>query len=614
MPTAIESTALDFTNIKNNLKTFLASKPEFADFNFEAAGISNLLDVLAYNTHYNGLTANFALNESFLNTAQLRSSVVSHAQTLGYQPRSKTAALAQVNLSLNLAGVANRPTQITLPSGRTFTSAIAGTTYTFQTIRAHYATDDGNGTYVFADTDGDTTVKIYEGTEKTKTFFVGETSERQIYMIPDTTLDTATVQVLAYANPSTTDFVTYLDVQEAVRVTADSQFYQIVEAPNGEYELNFGDGISFGKAPDVGSVIRVTYLSTLGPEANGGTTFTPTADVTVNAVNYPLTVVTTSASAGGAVRQSLESIRTNAPIAFSSQQRLVTAEDYKAQILAKFSNVEDCISWGGQDNVPANYGNVYVSLKFADNVTTSQQTTVKDSILANLTDNLAILSINTVFVDPIETFLEVVVSFDFDPNKTGKTLATSETDVYNIVQNYFTQNLEKFDATFRRSNLLTLVDEIGEFIISSRAEVKMVQRLPLTLNQTLSYTVQYPEELAQPSPTSFIVETGAFTFEGGQTCVIRNKLSSTKLQVVNITNGNVLSDNIGSYDRLAGSVTITGFTPESILSGQSFLNVKVVPENQATVKPLRNYILKFDADASFAQGTIDTQTTKVSLS
>ena len=161
MPTAIESTALDFTNIKNNLKTFLASKPEFADFNFEAAGVSNLLDVLAYNTHYNGLTANFALNESFLNTAQLRSSVVSHAQTLGYQPRSKTAALAQVNLSLNLAGVANRPTQITLPSGRTFTSAIAGTTYTFQTIRAHYATDDGNGTYVFADTDGDTTVKIY---------------------------------------------------------------------------------------------------------------------------------------------------------------------------------------------------------------------------------------------------------------------------------------------------------------------------------------------------------------------------------------------------------------------------------------------------------------------
>ena len=126
MATNIESTALDFQNIKNNLKTFLANQTEFTDYDFEAAGLSNILDVLAYNTHYNALTANFALNEAFLNTAQLRSSVVSHAQTLGYIPRSKTAALAQVNLSLNLSGVAGRPTQLTMPSGRTFTSSIGG--------------------------------------------------------------------------------------------------------------------------------------------------------------------------------------------------------------------------------------------------------------------------------------------------------------------------------------------------------------------------------------------------------------------------------------------------------------------------------------------------------
>ena len=160
MATNIESTALDFQNIKNNLKTFLANQTEFTDYDFEAAGLSNILDVLAYNTHYNALTANFALNEAFLNTAQLRSSVVSHAQTLGYIPRSKTAALAQVSLSLNLSGVAGRPTQLTMPSGRTFTSSIGGVAYTFQTIRAHYATDDGTGTYNFATTDGETSIKI----------------------------------------------------------------------------------------------------------------------------------------------------------------------------------------------------------------------------------------------------------------------------------------------------------------------------------------------------------------------------------------------------------------------------------------------------------------------
>ena len=149
MATNITTTQLDFNNIKTSLKTFLAAKPEFKDYNFEGSGLSNILDVLAYNTHYNGLLANFALNESFLNTAQLRSSIVSHAQTLGYAPRSATSAAAILNISVNLAGVAGRPATITLSEGRTFTSSIAGTTYTFRTLKDHFATDDGTGNYVF---------------------------------------------------------------------------------------------------------------------------------------------------------------------------------------------------------------------------------------------------------------------------------------------------------------------------------------------------------------------------------------------------------------------------------------------------------------------------------
>ena len=162
--------------------------------------------------------------------------------------------------------------------------------------------------------------------------------------------------------------------------------------------------------------------------------------------------------------------------------------------------------------------------------------------------------------------------------------------------------------------MLTIVDNIGEFIVSSRAEIKMTQRLVLTLNSMLSYEVQFPEELASPSPSIYVIETGAFTAEGGQQCVIRNKFSSNKLQIVNITTGQVLTDNVGSYDELGGKVTITGFTPETILSGQSYLTVNAVPANQATVKPLRNYVIKFDSGSSFAQGTVDTQTTKVTLS
>lgn len=613
MATNISTTQLDFDAIKSNLKTFFAQKDQFKDYNFEGSGINNILDVLAYNTHYNGLLANFALNESFLNTAQLRSSIVSHAQTLGYSPRSATSAIGIINVSLNLAGVAGRPATLILTEGTTFTSSIAGTNYTFRTLKDHFASDDGTGNYVFKDNDGSSDVFIYEGAEKTKTFYVGEATERQIYVIPDQTIDTSTAKVLVYPDVNSTSFDTYLDINKAIRVTSTSQFYQLIESPNGSYELNFGDGVSIGKAPEAGSVVRITYLSTLGAAGNGGSSFTPNADFRVNGVDYTLTVVTGSNSAGGASRQSIESIRQNAPIAFSSQQRLVTSEDYKAQILSNYSSVVDVIAWGGEENVPANYGNVYVALKFADNVTESQKQTVKDAIVSNLTTSLAVMSIGTIFVDPTETFLEVICSFDFDPTKTSLTQATTEARVFGVIRDYFTNTLDKFGSTFRRSNLLTSIDALGDFVISSRIDVKLQQRLTPTLNEEVSYDVIFPEELAAPNATSYIVSSGAFTFDGGQVCRLRNKLDSTTLEIVNIATNTVQVDNAGTYFPATGKISIVGFQPESIVSGENFIKITVSPANEATVKPLRNYVLKIDTDASFAQSTIDTQSTEVTL-
>src|SRR5210317_1506504 len=182
----IKSTDLDFDQIKANLKTYLKSKNEFSDYDFEASGLSNILDVLAYNTHINGLIANFALNESFLNTAQLRSSVVSHAEILGYVPRSKTASKAVVKLSLSNSAV-DRPSRITLPSNWTFTTEIDDQSYTFQTREAYVAVDDGTGTYNFLTSSGSDEIILTEGIEKTKTFLVGDTGDQQVYVIPDIT-------------------------------------------------------------------------------------------------------------------------------------------------------------------------------------------------------------------------------------------------------------------------------------------------------------------------------------------------------------------------------------------------------------------------------------------
>ena len=235
MATTIKSTALDFNTIKSNLKTFLKSKSEFSSYDFEASGLSNILDVLAYNTHFNGLTANFALNETFLDTAQLRSSVVSHAEALGYEPRSITTSSATINAQITISDPSIRPSVVTLPRGTKFTTIVDQVSYTFQT-RENFTATNNNGVYEFQTSTGSKILTIFEGEERTKTFFVGETNERQIYVIPDTTIDTNTLLVDVFETSTGTSFNTYTNLKNAVAIDTSSRHFEVKEVPNGFYE------------------------------------------------------------------------------------------------------------------------------------------------------------------------------------------------------------------------------------------------------------------------------------------------------------------------------------------------------------------------------------------
>ena len=611
MSTTVQNTKLDFDNIKNSLKAFFQEKSEFADFDFEASGLSNVLDVLAYNTHYNALTANFALNEAFLTTAQLRSSVVSHAATLGYVPRSRIASRATVNLSVNLSGLLNRPSAVVLEAGTTFTAPVGENTYTFRTLSDLTATDNGVGVYNFLNSDGTRDVLIYEGTMTRKRFIVGEKGERQLYVIQDNSIDTTTADVRVYDTPSSTNYVNYAPITNAVTVNSNSRYFQISEAPNGFYELNFGDGISFGKAPEAGQMIQVQYLSCLGAEANGAAVFSPTSTVTVNNTQFNLQISTVAQSGVGGPRQTIESIRLNAPIAFAAQQRLVTADDYKAVIQRNYPTVVDSIAWGGEDNVPADFGKVYLSLVFEDGTTELQKQAVKDAIVTDVASNLSILSIDTAFQDPITTFLEIILTFNFDPSLTGQTIKATEANVFNTLTNYINTELKQFGGVFRRSELLTQIDDISEAILNSKATVKMQQRFIPDLTQSATYNLYFPVEIAGPSPTDHIISSSTFIFNN-KVCSIKNALNLTKLQIVDNI-GTVEVDNIGSYDALTGTVTLTGFLPASITAGSNFLKISCTPANQATIRPLRSYILDIDEGPSFATGQIDRQDTDVVL-
>lgn len=611
MATNIQSTQLDFATIKNSLKTYLSQQTEFADYNFEAAGLSNILDVLAHNTHFNGLVANFALNESFLNTAQLRSSVVSHAESLGYNPRSITSSIAYVNISTTIT-VPDRPTTVTLPKYTTFTTTVDDIAYTFYTLEAYTATDNGSGNYVFLNSDGTTGIPIVEGTLRTKTFYVGSTTDRQIYVVPDVTIDTSTVTVNVYNSATSSDFLVFTPLYDAITVNQNSQLYQLKESPNGYYELIFSDGITTGRAPAAGNKIELNYLSSNGESANTGSGFTSSSTITVGATNYNLTITTSTAATGGSAKESIESIRQNAPISFSAQQRLVTADDYKALILSKYTAIDDCIAWGGEDNLPnPEYGKVFVSLKFPDEYSEAAKTTVKNSIQTNLIEPLSVMSIGTEFVDPTTTFLECETYFRFNPNKTNITLKTTENTVISTITSYFTNNLNSFGEPFRRSNILREIDDISDAILNSRMDLKVQQRFTPTLGTTESYTLSFPVALAIPDDISYIINSNTFTFNNA-VCTIRNKLSSNELQIVDV-DGNVQVNNIGTYNANTGVVSITGFTPVTITGGLTYIRISATPANQSTIIPLRNYVLNIDTSRSFASGTVDYGKTQVAL-
>jgi len=290
MVTSITSTALDFDNIKAALISHLQDQTEFEDYNFEASALSTVMDILAYNTHYNGLIANFALNESFLNTAQLRSSILGHAQNLGYDVQSKTSSLAYINITILGVSSPNRQSSVTLPLGTKFTASADGSSYVFETREDVTASDDGSGNYYFKTSDDSLSIPVYQGTQKTKTFYAGSSADENLYIIPDSNMDTSTVTVKVYDSRSSSSYDTYTNLNTAVALTSTSTYYLLREAPNGYYELSFGDGVLTGQNPTAGNKIVVNYLNTVGADANGATTFTGASGVTIGSGSYTMTV------------------------------------------------------------------------------------------------------------------------------------------------------------------------------------------------------------------------------------------------------------------------------------------------------------------------------------
>jgi len=544
-------TELDFDQIKTNLKVFLSSQDKFNDYDFDGAGMNVLLDVLSYNTQYNALLAHMTMNEAFLDSAQIRSNAVSHAKNLGYTPRSKVAAVTK--LKVTVTGDANSPATISIPKGYNFTGQIGSNTYTFVTNAAfNTAKSQLNNQYVFNE------VHAYEGKLINLTYRVDNKEEFQKFRIADPSIDTSTMVVRVRDSLTSSDYVSYTHYDNILNVNDASKIYYLQENGNSQYEFYFGDGV-LGYQPLTGQIVELTYISTNGLEGNGAKTFTANSSIggftsilVTNITGFEKTLT-------GAEKETIDSIKFNAPKLFSAQDRAVTSQDYRSILLANFDYIEDISVWGGESAVPPVYGKVYISIKpnDAELLTDSTKTSI-----ARFLKGKNVGSVTAEVVDPDYTYLNIEAFFKYDSNNTSRTKTQLETAVRQAIANYNSTTLKKFDGVFRQSQVLRLIDDTDQGILNSTIRIKMHKHLFPIAGVVSSYNIKFsaPMYLSDSDEsiiTSNTFHTDAVGTEGTFTDIAIAGSTNRQVQVVSSTTGNVIIANAGTINPTAGTINLS---------------------------------------------------------
>ena len=470
---------LDFDQIKTNLKAYLKQQSQFQDYDFDGAGLNILLDILAYNTHYNSYYLNMVANEAFLDTALLRDSVVSHAKTLGYIPFSVTAPRAIVNVTVNSG--TTTPETLTIPKGFTFSSnLIDSLSYNFVVLEESTVTKS-NTSFFFED------LEIYEGSLVSYVFNYTENSNpKSVFVLPDNNIDTKTISVSVSPNVGNTSTQVYNQVTDILDITSTSEAYFLQESKNGNYEIYFGDGV-IGKALNDGAVVTVTYLVTNGVAANQTDGFIAAAPI---GAYSDIVIDVVDVASGGATRETVDSIKYSAAAQYATQNRLVTTSDYESYIKSKYPSIDSLSVWGGEDETPKVFGKVYISLKPKTNYFISE--TEKQRIIDEIINPKAIVSVSAEIRDPEFLYLIVESLVQYDQKKTSLDEGTIRNNIRQAILDFRDTNLNKFAGTFVLSKLQDAIDSTnGEAIIGSETVVRVQRRFKPKLNESASYTIQY---------------------------------------------------------------------------------------------------------------------------
>jgi len=573
---------LNFQAIKSNFRNYLRSQDQFRDYNFEASGLSALLDLLAYNTYYNSFYLNMIATESFLTTAQKRNSVVALAKSLNYTPRSKTAALIAGTATVTTVG---NPVSVTIPKYTRFTGTIDDTTYNFLSTDAVTVFQTSPSTYV-----GEITLK--EGTLITRRYIVNSADLEQRFIIPNLDVDTTTLTVRVLNSTTDTTTRVFAKAETIVDINENSQVYFLEEIEDGQYEVKFGDDV-FGVKPINGNLIVLEYIVTNGADANDILNLTY-ADSISGVSEIEFTAFAPAAS--GTERESLESIRFNAPKYYESQNRVVTAQDY-ASLLLRQPNIDSVVVWGGEDNTPPAYGKVFIAVKPV--VGNALTPTEKENIINTVINQQKILTVSTEIVDPEFIFILIDCEVKFDSKLT--TLGESELRglIVNAILEYNQSDINKFSKYFRFSKLSRAIDLAEKSILSNTLNVRMRRDVSIALGQTVRYEINFSNVIndltlgrfaQHPFGAGNQISSNAFTISGFSNCFLDDNNGIVRI-FRSTPSGNVgVIPNAGTIDYATGQIVLTNFFPTSFADGTNVLKITAVPKNK-DILPLRNQIL-----------------------
>ena len=596
----LDISTLDFDNIKTNLKKFISNQDEFKDYDFEGSGMSVLLDLLAYNTHYLAYNANIMGNEMFIDTADLRNSIVSHAKTLGYTPNSARAPYADINVVVNNATGAT----LTMNAGTQFTTTVDNVSYNFVSIGSNIISPV-DGVYTFSN------LKIYEGTYVTYQYTVDTTDIDQRFLIPSANADTNTLIVSVQNSSTDTITNTYTLATGITSLTDTSKVYFLQEAEDGKFEIYFGDGVT-GKQLVNGNIITLKYVVTNKTLANGASSFALSGNI---GGFSDVAITVNSNAANGSEAETKDSIKFNAPKSYAAQDRAVTIEDYKTKVKELYANTQSVSAWGGEDHSTPYYGRVYISIypKTGSNLTTA----TKNSIVTTL-KQYSIGSVTPVIIDPEVTYILLTSNVRYKEAATTKTATTLKSEITDALTTYNTTTLQQFDSMLRYSKILDTIDDVDtNAILSNITTVRLRKSFTPALSTSTKYTISLSNALYNPhsghnSTAGGILSSTGFKIDGDTTNIYYvndDGYGNVRLYYLVGSVKTYTNNTQGTIDYSTGDVVLNSLNVSSIENirgaASTVVELTVTPSSNDIV-PVRNQVLSIDVANSSITVEADT--------